>query len=515
MVESKKSGFLLPFHFFIAWLGGHMTLVEMLEKNCEIYTDKTAIIYKNKRISYLEIRYKSYAVADFLIKNGLKKGDRVGVLLPKTPDAIISFLGIARAGGVMFPVDFSQPISVIQNTIKLARPVALIFSAKFQQFISELYFPKNEVFFLIVGEKEKIPSWGEVVSCKIPEVSNVTIDRSDPVYLNFTSGSTGFPKGAITTHDNLYWNTRAVVESFGLVPEDVHLCGFPVFTHPHELFCRALYTGGQIVLTDDSLPNTIARAVLDHKVTCLMAISLIYENFVRYQVSPEYLKSLRIAESAGMHVGSSLVENFKKIFNISITPAWGSTETAGIALANPIYAESQANSVGKPLPYYEIKIIDDAANVLGVNEIGEMIIKGPGVCSGYFHNSEASSKTFHDGWLFTGDLVKKDNEGYFYFITRKSRMIKVAGQKVYPTEIEEVLNKHPEIIESAAVGIEDDVLGAVPKAVVVLRDDSKITELELRKYCASKLAKYKVPISIKIVTSLPKAPSGKILYKAL
>jgi len=494
-----------------------MTLIEMLEKTSESFPEKTAIIHKNEKITYNDFRQKSKALADFLISSGLKKGERVGLLMLKTPDAIISFLGIAQAGGIMFPVDFNQPISSIQYIIDLTRPAALIVSSNFQQLLAKLEFADPEMKIIIIGEKEKdyFYSWQEIIDTQNPTPCEIKMDQHDPVYLNFTSGSTGFPKGAITTHDNLYWNTKAVVESFGFMHDDIHLCGFPVFTHPHELFCRALYTGGTIILTDDFLPKTVATAVSEHKVTCLMAISLIYENLIRYQVSPADLETLRVAESAGMHVSSSLVDNFKKRFNILITPAWGSTETAGIALTNPVNTESRPDSIGNPCPYYEIKIVDESGRELGVDEIGEMVIKGPGACSAYYGNTEESAKLIHDGWLYTGDMVKKDIEGYFYFITRKSRMIKVAGLKVYPNEIEDTLNAHPEVVESAIVKIEDKALGEAPKAVVVLKKNARATEKELRRHCAANMAKYKVPTVIKIVTALPKAPSGKILYKNL
>ena len=160
-------------------------------------------------------------------------------------------------------------------------------------------------------------------------------------------------------------------------------------------------------------------------------------------------------------------------------------------------------------------MVDETGQEVGIEEIGEMIIKGPANISGYFENEQESKNLIKDGWLYTGDMVKKDSQGYFYFVSRKSRMIKVAGWKVYPNEIEDVLASHPDVVESAVTKINDQTLGEAPRAVVVLKSGSAVTPSELRRHCAKTLAKYKVPTVIDFVAELPKAPSGKILYQKL
>jgi len=492
-----------------------MTLIEMLEKNNDLCPSKTAIIFNHETVSYSDLYRKSIALANFLVRNGFRKGERVGLLMQKSPEAIISFLGIANAGGIVFPIDYNQPEEHIQYLIDLTRPSALIVSSSLEKIFYKIRFKNTNLQVIMVGEGRHPILWNDVVDVACLKGPTVVIEDSDPVYLNFTSGSTGMPKGAITTHENLFWNTKSVVESLGIDHEDIHLCGFPFFTHPHELFCRALYTGGTIVLTQDFLPSTVAKAVAAHKVTCLMAISLIYENLIRYEVSPEDLNSIRVAESAGMHVSSSLINKFREKFGISLTPGWGSTEASGLAFANLSGTGPREDSIGKPCPYYEVKILDESGNETGADETGEMVVRGMGVCSGYFENDTETKKTFRGDWLFTGDLVRKNAEGYYFFVARKSRMIKVAGLKVYPGEIEEVLNEHPEVIESVVVKINDQALGEVPKAVVVLSKNARVGPEELRKFCAGKLAKYKVPKTIDVVDALPKAASGKILYNKL
>jgi long-chain acyl-CoA synthetase len=495
-----------------------MTFIEMLEKNGELFPEKAAIIYKNERVSYKYFHGKSNALANFLLKKGLKKNDCIGFLVEKNPAAIISFLGVAKAGGIFFPIDHNHTISHIQSILNLTKPAFLIISAKFQPLLTKLKLPLSDIELIVIGPRPEniYYSLEEIFLKESESAPEAGVVAEDIAYLNFTSGTTGTPKGAICTYANIYWNTISSIKSLGLTHEDIHLCMFPVFSHPHELFARALYLGGTIVLIDDFLPKSIAEAITTHKVTCMMAIALAYDSLVRYHVScANDFSSLRVAESGGMHVSPSLFREFKEHFNVSIIPVWGSTETSGIALATPADTGYHPGSMGKPCPYYEIKIIDEAGKELQTGEIGEMVIKGPAVCSGYFENPNETEQHMKDGWLYTDDLVKKDDEGYFYFASRKSGMIKVAGLRVFPTEIEDVLRSHPKIAEAAVVKIRDQLLGETPKAVIVLKEGQSLTKEDIRKFCGKRMEKYKVPNTIEFLPALPKTPSGKILYREL
>jgi long-chain acyl-CoA synthetase len=495
-----------------------MTLVEMLARNSELFPDKTAIIYKDSIISYREFRRKSNALANFFIRTGLQKNQRVGLLVEKTPEAIISFLGVATAGGVFYPIDYNQNLSHLQAIIDQTTPSALIVSDKFQPLLSKLRLscPDNKIIVISPKTKQRYHTLGEIFDQEKDSPPKMVIEDDDVAYLNFTSGTTGLPKGAVCTHANIYWNTLSSIESLGLTPKDIHLCLFPVFSHPHELFARPLYLGGTIVLVDDFLPNSVAKAISAHKVTCMMAIALVYESLARYHASnPLTFSSLRVAESGGMHVSPTLIEEFKEQFNVAIAPVWGSTETTGIAIATSIHDEYHPGSIGKPCPYYEVKIVDENGNELPPNEIGGMALRGPAVCSGYFENPKETEQHMKNGWLFTDDLVRRDSQGYYYFVGRKSGMMKVAGLRVFPAEIEDVLRTHPKIAEVAVVKVRDQLVGEAPKAVIVLKNGQNLDEKEIRKYCGMRLERYKVPGTIEFRSELPKTPSGKILYRCL
>jgi long-chain acyl-CoA synthetase len=494
-----------------------MTIIEMLEKNARLFPDKTAIIYEDSRISYGKLYERTMLLAGFLVNHGLNKGERVGLLLPKMPESIVSFLGVTAATGIAFPIDYNQPPASIQHVLDITSPSALIVGTQFQSLLSQLSLPCSEGDIIVVGGETGSPyrNWGEILAQKTVKPPNIKVHEEDVVYLNFTSGTTGFPKGAITTHSNIHWNTLASVESMKLTHDDIHLCMFPVFAHPHELFARPLYLGGTIVLIDKISPKTIAKVIADHEVTCMMAVASIYMSLVRsHETNPLSLSSLRIAESGGMHVNSNLSEKFIKHFGIPITAVWGSTETSGIAVANNT-ADCLPGSMGKPCPYYDIKVLGEDGRELEPDQTGEMVIKGPGVCTGYYGNPEETRRHMQDGWFFTGDLVKTDAEGNFYFVGRKTGMMKVAGLKVFPTEIEEVLNSHPKIAEVAVTKAQDRLHGEVPKAVIVLENNARMSKNDIRKHCEARMSKCKVPRIIEIRTELPKTPGGKISYREL
>jgi long-chain acyl-CoA synthetase len=494
------------------------TMIEILRHNAKHYPAKTALIYEESKVSYHQLNEHANRLANFLIHSGLRKGDRAGLLLRKTPELIVSFLGTQAAGVIPFPIDSNQTIHHIQELIDLTQPAVLIVDSHFQELFSQLRIPASDNRVIMVGSRKKARygSWEEIVHSGNATEPGVKINGNDVAYFNLTSGTTGIPKCAVTTHDNIYWNTLSAVESLDLSHEDIHLCMFPPFGHPHEFVARPIYLGGTIVLLDNISPKAIVKAIEDHHVTCLMAIASIYETLVRFREAHHFdLKSLKLPESGGMHLNPTLAKKFQEQFNKSIIPVWGSTEAAGIALAAPVKGMIKPGSMGKSCPYYEIKIIDENGKKMPENEIGEMAIKGPAVCATYYGSPEETARYLRDGWFHTADMVKKDSDGYFYFASRKTGMMKTAGLKVFPTEIEDILSAHPKIAEVAVVKGQDGLHGEVPKAVVVPKEGMQIDKSEIRKFCAGKLSSYKVPRIIEFRTQLPKTPGGKILWQKL
>jgi len=301
-----------------------------------------------------------------------------------------------------------------------------------------------------------------------------------------------------------------------MTEDDVHLCMFAPFAHPHEIIARPLYLGGTMVLVDKIYPKALAEAISVHRVTCVMGLAPMYDKLLAVLKHGAYdLSSLRIPESGGMYTHPELMERFSCRLGVPIIPVWGSTESTGIALANRPGEPMAPGSVGRPCPYYSVKVVAEHGSELGPGEVGEMIVKGPAVVSGYYHNAKISQVCFRDGWYYTGDLVKKDEAGNFYFVARKNEMMKVAGLKVYPLEIELVSLEHPGIAEAAVVPAKDRLRGEVPKAVIVAKDHVQLSVAELMSFWRGKLAHYKVPRVVEIRDSLPRSAGSEKIDKKL
>ena len=493
-----------------------MILIEMLERHAKETPGKTAIIYHDIRISYEELNRTVNKLANALIDSGLRKGDRVGIMLPRIPELVISFLAVVKARGIAAPVNFELPVEKVKQVIDAIAPAFLIVSDKSLELAAGAAEGTKTPIVLTEGEDERCMLWHDLLDKGNPENPDFDIYADAVCYLNYTSGSTGNPKGAVTTHSNIYWNTVASIEVLKLDPDDIHLCMFAPFAHPHEIFARPIYLGGTMVFVDKVYPKSIAEAIDKNRVTCMMGLAPMYENLLDMLKHKEYdLSSLRIPESGGMYTRTELIDRFKKEIGVPIIPVWGSTETTGIALANRPGEDLKPGSVGKPCPVYDVKIVDENDREVPCGEIGEMIFNGPAVVKDYFENSVNGQICFKNEWYYSGDLGKTDDEGNYYFIERKTGMMKVAGLKVYPLEIELVLIEHPSIKEVAVIPIKDRLRGEVPRAIIVTTDGEELTKEDVISFCKTRLSHYKLPRSIEIRQSLPKIGSGKINKKAL
>ncbi len=493
-----------------------MTLVEMLEKNAKNYPEKIAIAFHELRIGYQQLNEMVNRLANGLLGLGIKKGDRVGLMLPKIPEMVISFLGIAKCGAIAAPFNYELQPDRIGELLKETQPFCLVVHESFVNLVQQAIPSFWPTHIIVVGDYKREPffSWWAVLNGSNTGNPNIETTMDGVVYLNYTSGSTGESKGAITTHANIYWNTVAAVNALRLTHDDIHLCMFAPFAHPHEIFARPLYLGGTMVLLDNVYPKSLAKAISDNGVTCMMGLAPMYEKLL--DVAGEYdLGSLRIPESGGMYTRVDLIQRFEKRVGVPILPVWGSTETTGIAIADSPSESLVDGSVGRPCPCYEVKVVDEEGIELPPGEVGELIFRGPAVVSGYYRRPNETMNSFKDGWYYSGDLGRMDDDRNFYFVERKSGMLKVGGLKVYPLEVEIALMEHPMIKEVAVIGAPDRLRGEVPKAIVVLSDGIRLTERDIFHFCKERMARYKIPRVIEFRDALPKIGSGKINKKAL
>jgi len=494
-----------------------MTLIDILEKDAKDIPKKAAIIFHDIVISYRELNERVNRLANSLMEMGFTKGDLVGLMLPRTPELIIAFLAVAKAHGAAVPINFELTSESIKSILDKILPRYLITHSSFLELAENSVSCNSKMSVIVVGDTVKRGMlWNDVLSNGKANNPALDIKIDDVVYLNYTTGSTGNSKGAVTTYSNIRWNTLASIDTLGLKRDDTHLCMFAPFAHPHEIFARSLYLGGTIVLVDTIYPKSIAEAISKHKVTCLMGLAPVYENLLEVLEHKAYdFSLLRIPESGGMYTRTELIERFRQKVGVPIIPVWGSTETTGVAIANRPNSNMVPGSIGIPCTSYEVKIVDEDEKELPPGEIGEMLFKGPAVVKGYYNDVLNNQICFKDGWYYSGDLGKKDGNGNFYFVERKLGMMKVAGLKVYPQEIERVLMDHPNIKEVAVISVKDRLRGEVPKAIIVTKNRETLTKEDIVLFCKERLAHYELPKIIEIRESLPKVGSGKINKKIL
>jgi long-chain acyl-CoA synthetase len=495
-----------------------MTLVEMLEKQAREIPDQVAVIFREETLTYRQLNDQVNQLAGALLNRGLKPGDTVCFMLPRVPELVITFLAVAKARGVAVPINFELPPQQTRHLLHLLAPRFLVVHSSLLEVTLRALPPDGQTTLIVVGHTGAAPGvgWEELLRGESAANPGLPVGEHELVYLNYTSGATGQPKGALTTHAHLYWNTRASVESLQLTREDIHLCLFAPFAHPHELFARPLYLGGALVLLDNIRPKAIAKSLMDHRVTCFMALVPFYINLMEVARTGQFdFSSLRVPESGGMHTRGELIEEFEQTIGVPIMPVWGSTETTGIAIATPPGRRLPFGSMGQPCRHYEIKIVADDGQELPADEVGEMVFRGPGVVSGYLEADAHGADFFRDGWFYSGDLAKRDADGNLYFMERRSGMLKVAGHRVFPLEIELTLLRHPAIKEAAVIGIKDALRGEVAKAFVVLKDSLQPDKKDLMQFCQESLAQFKIPKIVEYRDALPRIGSGKINKKAL
>ncbi len=464
--------------------------------------------------TFAETRTITENLAGFFIAHRVAANSTICLLLPRTPELIFTFLAASMTGSIPAPVNYLENDDTVLTMISSLAPAAIVvdtsvISSGILDFISQY----NGLIIAIntSADQHSFCNWQSCISHARSALPAEPSNPEELAYLNFTTGTSGFPKGALCSHANIYWNTRSATETFQLTPEDVHLCMFASFSHPHELFSRALYSGASLVLLTRISPRAIVNTINRFKVSCMMGLAVMYKMMAEHCAAIP-LPSLRIAESGGMFTNPEIHAAFLAAFKLPILSVWGSTETTGVAMANRPDDFKTNGSMGKPCPWYAVKLVDDAGQEVAAGEIGELLFSGPANVSGYDRNRPLPGQ---DSWYASGDLATQDSSGFYYFIERKSGMIKVAGLKVYPLQLEIVLQKHPAVREVAVIGVRDKRRGCIPRAFIASEDGSPLDWDELTDFCKKYLAPYMVPKQFTLMSELPKIGSGKINKKAL
>lgn len=506
---------------------------EFLEASAQRFADKIALICGEDRLTYEQINKSANALAKNLVKWGLKRQDGVIIFLENSPEAVISLYGVLKAGGIFVILNPSMKAGKLRYVIQDAEASFLITQQGKKEVLQEALTGLEGLSNVIgVGDKnsfEGIPShffkWEEALINEgkyrpLPEIIDV-----DLATLIYTSGSTGEPKGVMSTHANMIAAARSIIRYLKLTPQEVILNVLPLsFDYGLYQLLMAFMVGATLVLEKSFLyPVKILETIEREKVTgfplvpTIVSLLLSLRNLVKFN-----LRSLRYMTNTAAALPVEHIRRIRQIFPwVKFYSMYGLTECKRVSFLDPEELDRRPNSVGKPIPNCQVFILDEEGNELGPGEIGELVIRGSNVMQGYWRASELTEKTFRPGrysgerLLYSGDLFKKDEDGFLYFVGRKDDLIKTRGERVSPKEIENVLCSIPGVLEAAVVGVPDEILGQAIKAFVVRESASPITEKEILKYCDRNLEAFMMPKYIEFISQLPRSPNGKIDKKAL
>ncbi len=528
-------------------------LQQLLENSARNYPNSTATVLLGAKLTYARLNELANRFANALQKLGVQKGDRVGLMLPNSPQFVIGYYGILKAGAVSVCFNpMYTPREIIHQAKNAGIKIMLILDRFFppvKEAMSEagiekiivtrikefLKFPlsvleplvsKRKGHYVEVPPAPYVLNFMELLKSAPATAPKVDIDPAeDLALLQYTGGTTGVSKGAMLTHRNMVANA---LQARSWLPDlrdgkEIVLSAIPFFHVYGMTACMnlsVLMGAAMIIVPDPRDMPMILKAAHKFRPTAYPGVPAMYIAITNHPdvKSGKYdVTSIQycISGSAPMPVEAQL--EFEKVTGAKLTEAYGLTETSPAATINPLHGERKVGSIGIPFPSTEVKIVDteDWQKELPIGEAGELLVKGPQVMKGYWNMPEESAGVLHDGWLLTGDIAKQDEEGYFFIVDRKKDLIIAGGYNIYPRDVDEVLFEHPAVLEAAAVGVPDPRRGETVKAFVALREGESCTEKEIIDFCRERLAAYKVPTMVEFRPELPKTTIGKVLRRQL
>ena len=511
----------------------HMNIGTHVQLRALQNPDKIAYHFMGKDTTYGEFNQSVERFATALQTLGIEKGDHVGFLLGNSPHFLISLYATMRIGATAVPINPIYTPDEISYIVKNSEAKAIIALDAFIPLVEKAAGVFTTVNNYIICEtdpstpeklaalpdnlKSIVKSFTYLVSTSEPNAISVDVSEDDTAIILYTSGTTGHPKGAMLSYKNIYSNARDVAEYLTINTEDRVITTLPVF-HVFALTVvvnAPLLMGATLLLVPRFSPQDVFKIAKEHKATIFAGVPTMYNFLYQFpEGNVEDFSTIRLAISGGASLPVALLHNFEEKFNVRISEGYGLSEASPVTCFNPIDRERKPGSIGTNIVNVTNKVVDEFGEEVPVGEVGELIVQGPNVMKGYYKMPEETENAIRNGWLYTGDLARQDEEGYFFIVDRKKDMIIVGGYNVYPREVEEVLFSHPGIVEAAVIGVPDPNFGEEVLAFVVKKDDS-LTEEQLYAYCSEKLAKYKVPKRIDFIEELPKNTTGKILRRSL
>lgn len=496
------------------------TLIDALRESARLYPDRPAIIAGSQVLDHQAFAEQSDRVAAGLAGLGVGKGDRVGVYCPNSAEFAIAYAGIVKAGAVVVPINLLINTEETAYVLNDSGTKGLIFHAALAEPVARAREAAPLGFAVSIGGAiEGTLAWESLLASEGPVPEPELDPAEDLVVILYTSGTTGFPKGAMLTHRNLCANTQSVREAMRWRPgEDVVLLVLPMF-HAFAAtvgMLTPLTNGCAFVPLPRFEPELVAETIQRERATVFLGVPSMYSVLLRLKDErASCLASLRLCVSGGAALPVEVLQRFEAKFGVKIYEGDGPTECSPVTCVNPVGGLAKPGTVGLPVPGVEMRIVDDAGNELPTSMVGEIAVRGANVMKGYWNRPEATEEVLRDGWLLTGDLGTCDEDGYFSIVDRKKDLIIVNGMNVYPRMIEEILHRFPGLKEAAVVGEPSELHGEVPVAYVAVDGAGPDTAAELRAFCRDALGRHQVPKRFEIVEALPRNAAGKILKRQL
>ncbi|MBI5518466.1 MAG: long-chain fatty acid--CoA ligase [Desulfovibrio sp.] len=523
---------------------------QLLDEAANRWPDRPAVVFQNSSITYAKLRKLSGLVAANLRKHGLKRGDRVAIMLPNTPQTVIAYWGVLRAGGT---VVFTNPLymeteivhqfsdsgarfvitlDLLWNKLEALRPQLKIEKYFVTSIADALRFPLSMLYKLRAwreGQNRKVPfdsqevfPWASLMGGLSTYTADGIIPEKDLALLQYTGGTTGLAKGCMITHANLCANAlqcTAMLPGMG-EKQELFLGVLPYF-HIYGLtvclnLCTAL--GATQIPFPRYVPADVLKTIHKEKPTVFPGAPSVYISLLQQKNVGTYdLSSIRYCVSGSAPMPVEWFEQFREATGARICEGYGLSEASPVTHINPLHGVAKHGSIGLPVPGTDAKIVDMdlGGPPLPAGKLGELAVRGPQVMAGYYNKPDETADVLRNGWLYTGDIAYMDEDGYFFIVDRKKDLIISAGYNIYPREIDEILHQHPKVQEAVAVGIPCDARGEVVKVYVVPKAGEKPTKAEIIGFCRQKLAGYKVPRHVEFRESLPKTMVGKVLRRAL
>ena len=527
-------------------------LFQLLEDSAKKYPDAPCTIFKGAKISYKEMDALTDRIAAGLSRLGVKKGDRVGIFMPNTPQFVMAYFGILKIGAVVVATNPLYSQREIEHQVNDAGLEIMFVMSNFYNIMKEVQ-PKTGLRKLIVTNiKETLPPvlaflfgltkekkggfrvtlapddiWMQdlIHSNKPEDRPKVQVGPDDTALFQYSGGTTGISKGAVALHRNLVANTLQIRHWMWVAEEgkEVTLMAIPLF-HVYGmvagmLFAMRIAASMVMVPNPRDLPDVL-DSIQKYKATIFPGVPTLYNAINNHAdvIAGKYnLRSIKACISGSAPLLRETKEKFEALTGGKLFEGFGLSEAPTATHCNPMFGENPPGSIGLPFPDVDVRIIslEDEVTEMPVGESGEMVIQGPQVMKGYHNMPTETENVLRSGWLYTGDIARMDEKGFFYIVDRKKELIKPGGYQVWPREVEEVIIAHPKVMEVGVAGVPDPYRGETVKARVVARPGETLTEEEIKDWCKERLAKFKVPTFVEFRSELPKTTVGKILRREL